>query len=83
MFSLQGRSRSAAIVIAYIMFKLSISYDEALAMMQKLRPIVLPNNGFAKQLLEFEEELKMNRIRKTNPVESFKLYEGSSSIELE
>jgi len=45
-----GRSRSAAVVIAYVMRKEHLSYTEALSSVQAVRPEVLPNTGFSRQL---------------------------------
>jgi protein-tyrosine phosphatase len=49
-----GVSRSATIVIGYIMFKSRIPYQTALEQVKSKRPIVKPNDGFVKQLQEFE-----------------------------
>ncbi|KAL9656186.1 hypothetical protein ABK040_007803 [Willaertia magna] len=53
-----GVSRSAAIVISYLMKKMNISFYSAYQMVKGRRPMVLPNEGFFKQLLEYEMELK-------------------------
>ncbi|KAH7088842.1 protein-tyrosine phosphatase-like protein [Paraphoma chrysanthemicola] len=47
---LQGLSRSPSIVIAYTMRRLNIPYEAALEIVQRARPIVLPNGGFEEQL---------------------------------
>ncbi|HYE74444.1 MAG TPA: dual specificity protein phosphatase [Blastocatellia bacterium] len=52
-----GISRSATVMIAYLMYELHISGDQALALVRAARPFVRPNDGFAKQLVEFECEL--------------------------
>jgi len=46
----QGKSRSAAIVIAYLMRCSSMSYDEALSFVREKRPGIKPNVGFIEQL---------------------------------
>ncbi|KAI1293776.1 Dual specificity protein phosphatase 12 [Halotydeus destructor] len=46
----QGRSRSAAVVIAYIMSSMKMTSDEALQYVQHRRPEVNPNDGFREQL---------------------------------
>ncbi|KAH8724940.1 protein-tyrosine phosphatase-like protein, partial [Phaeosphaeriaceae sp. PMI808] len=46
----QGISRSASVVIAYMMRVLRMSYEDALAAVVEVRPIVAPNEGFARQL---------------------------------
>lgn len=53
-FSRLGRSRSAALVIGYLMWKLKISYREAFAEVSRHRD-VLPNFGFQIQLKCFEK----------------------------
>lgn len=50
-----GMSRSAAVVIAYVMKKYSIKYEEALDRVKEKRKIVFPNEGFAYQLKLYEE----------------------------
>jgi len=52
-----GSSRSASIVLAYMMHESHYKFDEALKKLKKLRPIVCPNDSFADQLKLFE---KMN-----------------------
>ncbi len=48
-----GKSRSAAILIAYIMHKDKISYEESYNTVKKYRPIIELNSGFVKQLKNF------------------------------
>lgn len=52
---LGGISRSATIVIAYVMIKKRKSFEEALKFVKKQRPKVNPNPGFAAQLQVFEK----------------------------
>lgn len=49
----QGVSRSASILIGYLMAREQLSYEDALAQLQAVRPQVQPNAGFALQLQEF------------------------------
>jgi hypothetical protein len=49
-----GYSRSASVVIAYLMKHRALSYDDAHLVAIKGRPQVKPNDGFVKQLREFE-----------------------------
>mmetsp|Transcript_15573 Transcript_15573/g.25794 ORF Transcript_15573/g.25794 Transcript_15573/m.25794 type:complete len:227 (-) Transcript_15573:323-1003(-) len=46
----QGKSRSAAIIIAYLILRRAMSFDDALNFVQSRRPIVQPNPGFVCQL---------------------------------
>ena len=55
---LMGMSRSATIVIAYIMWKNKMSFEEALNFVQSKRENILPNSGFRKQLKFFDKKLK-------------------------
>lgn len=48
-----GVSRSASMVIAYIMRKQRKSYQEAFAIAKERRAKVNPNEGFVVQLLKF------------------------------
>lgn len=49
-----GVSRSGAVVVAYVMWKHRIAYDEALALVRECRPCVRPNRSFARQLQQFQ-----------------------------
>ncbi|KAH3757873.1 Leucine-rich repeat protein SHOC-2 [Pelomyxa schiedti] len=49
-----GASRSATVVISFLMKKLNLPMAEALAMVQTARPCVSPNYGFMEQLTTFE-----------------------------
>ena len=52
-----GISRSASIIIAYLMKKNKWTTDFSLKLVQGARPNANPNLGFQKQLKEFEAEL--------------------------
>ncbi|CAK74625.1 unnamed protein product (macronuclear) [Paramecium tetraurelia] len=52
-----GISRSATIVIAYLMKSYKMTLDEAFKYVQQLRPIINPNPGFMKQLQQYEAHL--------------------------
>ena len=54
-----GMSRSPTLVIAYLMIENRWSYEEAINLVRKRRPIVDPNIGFVKQLKGLEYRLKM------------------------
>jgi protein-tyrosine phosphatase len=45
-----GISRSAAIVISYLIKEFKISYDEAFSRVKKSRVLIKPNDGFVKIL---------------------------------
>jgi dual specificity phosphatase 12 len=49
-----GQSRSATIVLAYAMRTRGITFQEAVALIQKERPMISPNQGFTRQLKLFE-----------------------------
>ena len=55
-----GVSRSATIVIAYLMWNQKLKFEEALKKVKEKRPIVDPNEGFVKQLEIFEKYLINN-----------------------
>jgi len=50
-----GVSRSGSAVIAYIMHKYKLNYNDARQRVAKRRPCVSPNTGFEKQLIAFEK----------------------------
>ncbi len=53
-----GVSRSATIVIAYLMWKNKWDYYKSYYFVRNRRSVVNPNNGFVKQLQKFELLLK-------------------------
>lgn len=66
-FSSAGVSRSATIVIGYVMHTIGLNNSDALRYVQGIRSIVEPNSGFQRQLAEYytfrtkifhEEEIK-------------------------
>ncbi|KIJ13189.1 hypothetical protein PAXINDRAFT_13939 [Paxillus involutus ATCC 200175] len=58
----QGISRSPAIVIAYLIHNLGMSYDQAHALVKRRRPCINPNPGFVAALRAWE-----GRWRSTAP----------------
>ena len=55
-----GSSRSGTIVIAYIMWKQKMKYEDAFNFVKNKRKIVNPNKGFKEQLKFFEDLLIKN-----------------------
>ena len=55
-----GASRSATIIIAYLMWKNQLDFTEAVTLLEQIRPIISPNYGFVRQLQMFEKLLKKN-----------------------
>ncbi|CAD8160373.1 unnamed protein product [Paramecium octaurelia] len=53
-----GISRSATIVIAYLMWSQKRSYKDAYKHVDEMREIIYPNEGFRNQLKEYELQLK-------------------------
>lgn len=56
-----GISRSAALVIAYIMEKYGLTYKEAFSLVQQKRFCINLNEGFAQQLKEYEPIYRAKR----------------------
>ncbi|KAK7692380.1 hypothetical protein QCA50_004005 [Cerrena zonata] len=52
----QGISRSAAVVIAYLIFKYKMSYDSAFNLVKRKRACIKPNAGFVRALQEWEKQ---------------------------
>jgi len=52
-----GISRSATIVISYLMISAGMKLDTAIAHIRRLRPVINPNRGFLKQLRALEQKL--------------------------
>ena len=58
-----GISRSASVVIAYIMYKNKMNYNDSYDFVYKKRKVISPNTGFKKQLKKFEKILKENNYK--------------------
>lgn len=53
-----GKSRSASVVMAYLMATKRISAVDAFFLVKRRRSFIQPNKGFLQQLLIYEEKLK-------------------------
>ncbi|CAI2366802.1 unnamed protein product [Moneuplotes crassus] len=53
-----GVSRSASTVIAYFMATRKMGFTEAFNYVKKKRPVIFPNYGFQRQLVEYEKSLQ-------------------------
>ena len=62
-----GSSRSATIIIAYLMWKNQLNFIDSCNLLQKIRPIIYPNYGFVRQLKMFEKLLKKNKYNISIP----------------
>uniref|UniRef100_A0A1I7ZBM4 Protein-tyrosine-phosphatase n=1 Tax=Steinernema glaseri TaxID=37863 RepID=A0A1I7ZBM4_9BILA len=51
-----GVSRSATIVIMYLVIKEKMNLREAFTIVNKIRPIIAPNLGFWRQMIEYEQK---------------------------
>lgn len=58
---MQGASRSATIVAAYLIKYHNMTADDALAFMKKKRSCVNPNEGYRNQLDMFEKQMQAKR----------------------
>ena len=65
----QGISRSATLVIVYLMMYRKFTVEQAIKKIRKKRP-VFPNDGFLKQLCELNEQLVKERMEKGENAES-------------
>lgn len=61
-----GISRSAALVIAYLMDVTGCSSTEAIKFVQKKRFCIFPNEGFRQQLAEYEPIMQARRSMTLN-----------------
>jgi protein-tyrosine phosphatase len=52
-----GVSRSSSVVIAFLMKRNQMSLKDAIEYVKERRPIVEPNRGFMRQLIEYERML--------------------------
>ena len=55
---LNGASRGGMVVVAYEMFKMKWTRDEALSFVRSRRPVVRPNPAFMQLLLQWEQVVK-------------------------
>lgn len=53
-----GVSRAAALVLAFLIGRQGLGFDDALAALRAARPVVSPNPGFVQQLRAFEAALR-------------------------
>lgn len=53
-----GMSRSATIIISYLMRKYNLSLDESLKFLKEKRTIIKPNSHFMKKLKKYEQTIK-------------------------
>lgn len=67
-----GKSRSSAIILAYIMRRLGVSLDSALSFMKKKRPKVNPNEGFMNQLKLYEKDLGVSESKRQIDLDEMK-----------
>eukprot|EP00798_Chlamydomonas_sp_ICE-L_P028894 gene28894-32087_t len=61
----QGVSRSATIVIGYLMWKTGATYDDAFATVKAARGVTNPNIGFCCQLLQWQKRRQPSAAMKT------------------
>ena len=64
----QGISRSATIVIAYLIKSQELSFEDALELVKSKRSMVNPNSGFQEQLREYEKNCR--KVKQTQKVEA-------------
>lgn len=58
---LAGVSRSVTITVAYLMYKLSLSLNDAFNVVRRRKSNIAPNFNFMEQLHSFEQELRASR----------------------
>ena len=58
-----GISRSATVVLLYLMIYQHMTLDEALSRLRAVRPVVNPNQGFMRMLRSTDARLKHRRIK--------------------
>lgn len=58
-----GMSRSATITIAWTMKTYKLRYETALEFVKSKRPIINPNDGFIRQLQQWEKELSKRGVK--------------------
>lgn len=61
-----GVSRSASTIIAFLMMEKKMGFIEAANYVRKQRPVIFPNIGFQRQLLQLEEYIKRTKADPDN-----------------
>lgn len=56
-----GVSRSASVIVAYLIKEQNMKFIDAIALLKKARSIVSPNIGFVQQLKKFESTVMSTR----------------------
>ena len=59
-----GVSRSAAIVIAYLMYSQHLNYQQAFDLVKSKRPAIRPNDGFVAELKQLQDDLFTKSLAK-------------------
>jgi protein-tyrosine phosphatase len=85
-----GVSRSATIVLAYLMKYHHNTLEEAYFYLVGKRPQVFPNEGFLLQLIRYENDLIQSReikpdhsnINEENPIETLNEFENKQKIDV-
>lgn len=74
-----GVSRSATLVLAYLLEHHELSLQNALKLLKTARECICPNHGFLRQLKVFEEILEAKRSTRTFQVSDHSLSPSSTS----
>jgi protein-tyrosine phosphatase len=75
-----GVSRSASVVIAYLMKELGLPALDAMTYVRKRRPIIFPNPGFQRQLFDFEKHLRATQSKVMNDYQERKKKKASEQM---
>ena len=60
--SVQGKSRAATFILAYLIGKEKLKLKEGLALLRQFVPEVEPNETFMQQLAEYDLEILSNKF---------------------
>lgn len=78
-----GVSRSTTICVAYLMTKEKQRFTDALNTVKEARPFVRPNEGFIKQLKDYDQTLSANLEKKDDKIEDAFTLKKRQEIESE
>lgn len=78
-----GISRSGSMMVAYVMKRENMKFEDALNFVKQRRKKVWPNDGFVKQLKAFEEVLFPKQKSKEETKGNFKLNSKSPTKQME
>jgi hypothetical protein len=77
-----GASRSATIMIAYLMYKKNLRLGESFQTVKKIRSLISPNGTFKKELKAYQELIDGNKIDQVNIMNNNQLMTNKNTFNI-